>query len=118
MEKGKKLEFRDEVRLLRNRFGLSLDDLAAYANLSKTHLSLFERGERELSEDAKRRVLDALLYEVKRLEEREKQRLAEIQKRIKSFTDIYDAIERAKNSNTQRISVSSETMEHVAIGSV
>jgi transcriptional regulator with XRE-family HTH domain len=48
------------ARVLRKRHGLTLDELAAKLDLSKGHLSRFERGEKALSVSSLVRLADAL----------------------------------------------------------
>lgn len=55
------------TRLLRMRRRMTLDELAGAANLSKGHLSRFERGEKALSVAALIRVANALETSVSRL---------------------------------------------------
>lgn len=50
----------EQVRALRLRRGLTLDQLATHAGLSKGHLSRFERGEKTVSIAALMRVAQAL----------------------------------------------------------
>src|SRR5690242_18164572 len=51
---------RKTLRQFREEAGLSLEDLGKACGLSRSTLSRFENGERDLSEDAYNRVLEAI----------------------------------------------------------
>ena len=68
-----KLAFNEELKILRNRFKLSLVDLGRASGINISTLSLFENGKGKLSEKAKMRLMAALIQALRRVEEEERQ---------------------------------------------
>jgi transcriptional regulator with XRE-family HTH domain len=92
------------VRILRKRFRLSLLELAHASDLSESYLSLFESGKRELSPDAKGRILKALIRKMDDFIEQRKRDIRKLEEENRELADI-----------SKQLSMISKS-EHIAIG--